>query len=223
MSKPVVIFGNGGLASVVMYYCKNAGIEVVGFTVDDDYHAENLFEGLPNVNFNEVDEAFSPTEHQMFIAIGASDLMGVVRKEKMKAAEQKGYKLFSNNFNNSKEEQNIAFGNNTLIMPDAKVDPFVSFGQGVIAWNGSIICHHTSVGDYCFIAPGATICGKVIIGEHCFIGSNSTIRDNIMISPRNIIGAGSVINRDTDPDSVYMPARSIKIIKPSQEVSFNGL
>jgi len=116
-----------------------------------------------------------------------------------------GYEFFSYISVNTELKKTISIGKNTFIMPGCVIDPFVSFADGIIAWNGSIISHHTSIGNYSFIAPGASICGKVEIADHCFIGSNSTIRDNLYIAPRTLIGAGAVITHDTESGKVYLP------------------
>jgi len=219
MNKNIVIFGNGGLSSVVKVYCENIGIKVSGFTVDESYHLNDTFEGLPNVIFSEVKKYFSPINNILFIAIGASDLLGFVREKKMKTGIEMGYELFSHCFLKTNNEH-ISLGKNTLIMPGCQVDPFVNFGDGVIVWNGATICHHSRIGDYSFIAPGATICGKVTISDHCFIGSNATIRDNLIVANQSLIGAGAFINGDTVPCSVYLPPCSKKIDKTSDEIHF---
>jgi len=220
-NKSLIIFGNGGLSSVVRYYCENAGIKVSGFTIDGNFLNGNTFEGLPNIDFSKLSKRFSPEDHMLFIAIGASDLLGYSRQKKMRDGSSMGYELFSSAFLNSNLKEKISLGENSLIMPGCNVDPFVKFGDGVIAWNGSTICHHTTIGDYSFIAPGATICGRVTVCEHCFIGSNATIRDNLKISNQSLVGAGAFIDSDTEPHSVYMPAKSAKIDKNSKEFRFN--
>lgn len=213
--KQLVIFGNGGLASVVRFYCEQAGIPVAGFTVDDAFFHENDFEGLPNVPFDQLVHQFPPSNHQLFIAIGASDLLGDARKEKMRAGLSLGYELFSQIFISAALKEKITLGSNTFIMPGCQVDPFVKFGNGVIAWNGSIISHHTTIGDYCFIAPGAAICGRVTIGDHAFIGSNATIQDNLLIAERTVIGAGANVKYNSEPGSVYMPPDDLQIARKS--------
>jgi len=223
MSKNLVIFGNGGPASIVRYYCENMGLKVAGFTVDEDYRLTENFEGLPNVIFQNLTQKFSPSDHLLFIAIGASDMLGFARQEKMVKGIDMGYELFSHLSIDDVLKTKISLGVNSFIMPGCTVDPFVKIGDGVIAWNGSVICHHTSIGGYSFIAPGATICGKVTVGEHCFIGSNATIRDNLTIAPRTLIGAGAIINHDTESGSVYMPAKSSKLHLSSSEIKFKNL
>ena len=219
-AKALIIFGNGGLSSVVRFYCENAGIKIAAFTVDDDYLVSNTFENLPNLDFRQLSKKFSPKDYMLFIAIGASDMLGYSRQKKMRDGSSMGYELFSSAFLDSNLKEKISLGENSLIMPGCNVDPFVKFGDGVIAWNGSTICHHTTIGDYSFIAPGATICGRVNISEHCFIGSNATIRDNLLIAPRTLVGAGAIINNNTIPDCVHMPANSSMINHSSKEMSF---
>lgn len=211
MNRKLIIFGNGGLASVVRFYCEKLGIKIAGFTLDNEYLNSDTFEGLPNINFKNLINYFPPSDYLLFIAIGASDMLGLARREKMQNGLDMGYELFSHIFVDDDLKKKISLGKNTFIMPGCSVDPFVKFGHGIIAWNGSIICHHTTVGDYCFIAPGATICGKVTICEHCFIGSNSTIRDNTILAPRTLVGAGSTITHNTESAGIYVPSRSKNI------------
>lgn len=221
LEKDLIIFGNGGLASLVRVYCETEGIRVAGFVIDSGYRNAEHFDGLPNIDFQCAPDEFPPSNYQLFIAIGATDMLGFSRKEKMQIGRSMGYELFSFNFAQPNRSPNITIGKNTLIMPGSSVDPFVVFGAGIIAWNGSTICHHSTIGDYSFIAPGATICGKVIIQEHCFIGSNATIRDNIFLAAQTLVGAGAVITKSTEPGGVYMPARTVQISRQSDQIQFN--
>jgi len=220
LSKDLIIFGNGGLSSVVKYYCALIGLKVAGFTVDENYLTSDTFEELPNVNFTDVTNYFPPEKFMLFIAIGASDLLGFVRQEKIISAFKMGYELFRHNFFNDDPKNKINIGENSIIMPNSHVDPYVKIGDGVIVWNGSTICHHTTIGDYSFIAPGATICGKVKVGNNCYIGSNATIRNNLCVANQTLIGAGAYINHDTDFQGVYLPAKSVKINRSSKEIKF---
>ena len=218
--QPLVIFGNGGLAAVLAHYCRTLAIPVAAFCVDAAYRTVDQFDGLPNVDFEHVEKRFPPADHRIFIAIGASDLLGDARRKKMEQAQRKGYMFFSYCPGEKDRQKTIILGKNTFIMPHCTIDPFTHFGDGIIAWNGAVIAHHTVIGDYSFIAPGAVICGQVQIGEHCFIGANATIRDNLNIGPRTLVGAGAVITHDTEPGGVYLPARTVKIDKPSAEMRF---
>lgn len=220
MSKPLIIFGNGGLASVLRYYSESIGLSVAGYTLDKEFHTSDSFEGLPNYCFEELPKHLDPVNFQLFIAIGASDMLGFARQEKMMQGLQMGFDLFSHSFASNSPADKLVCGRNSLVMPSSSIDPFVVLGDGVVVWNGSTICHHTTVGDFSFIAPGATICGKVQISEHCFIGSNATIRDNIVLAPRTLVGAGATITKNTEVDSVYMPGRTVRLDRSSSELHF---
>jgi carbonic anhydrase/acetyltransferase-like protein (isoleucine patch superfamily) len=69
------------------------------------------------------------------------------------------------------------------------------------------------------------VSSHVVISGHCelksnsFIGVNSTIGHNVVIEKENIIGAGSIITKNTEPFSVYVPARSTKLEKSSTEIN----
>ncbi len=220
-SRELIIFGNGGLASVVKFYTDKIGLKVACFCADGAYLEGDRFESLPNIAFEELARYFPPERYQMFVAIGASDMLGDVREKKMAESRKMGYSLYSYP-GSSHLQDRVQIGLNVFVMPGYSVDPFVMFGDGVIAWNGSVISHHTIVDDYSFIAPGAVICGKVNIGRHCFIGSNATIRDNLKIADRTLVGAGAVITHDTELGGVYLPAKTVRIGRSSDTMSFHS-
>jgi acetyltransferase-like isoleucine patch superfamily enzyme len=49
------------------------------------------------------------------------------------------------------------------------------------------------------------------------LGVNSTIVHWIKVAKGTLVGAGAVITKNTEPDSVYVPAQSIKLDKKSFE------
>ena len=61
------------------------------------------------------------------------------------------------------------------------------------------------------------ISGQCLIKSNCFIGVNSTIAHGVTIETENLIGAGSYISKNTGPKDVYVPSRSIKLDKTSDQ------
>jgi hypothetical protein len=58
MSRPLVIFGSGEIASLAKYYFEHdGGREVAAFTVDDEYASDEAFEGRPLLAWSEAQAA----------------------------------------------------------------------------------------------------------------------------------------------------------------------
>jgi acetyltransferase-like isoleucine patch superfamily enzyme len=62
------------------------------------------------------------------------------------------------------------------------------------------------------------VSGHVTIGTHCFLGVNATLRNGITIGDRSLIGAGALIMKSTPPGSVWVPDRTAKFAKSSDQV-----
>jgi acetyltransferase-like isoleucine patch superfamily enzyme len=62
------------------------------------------------------------------------------------------------------------------------------------------------------------VSGHCTIESNSFIGVNATIGHQVTIAYENIIGAGSIITKSTQPREVYVPAKSIKLDKTSDQI-----
>jgi len=134
-------------------------------------------------------------------------------------------------------EKNIVIGDNTRIMPYAKIIPqqvFVKIGENcgvqysclLYGVGGLVIGNDVRIAASTMIIPmnhiysdpvvpiwkqGETANGTTI-GNDVWIGSNSKILDGVVIGDGCVIGAGSVVTKDLSPYSVALgiPARIIK-------------
>ena len=71
MAKKLVVFGSGDTAELAHYYfSKDSEHEVVAFTLDEEYIEGDTFCSLPIVPFADVQSAYPPEEHSLFIALG---------------------------------------------------------------------------------------------------------------------------------------------------------
>jgi sugar O-acyltransferase (sialic acid O-acetyltransferase NeuD family) len=152
--------------------------------------------------FDEVVHSFPPSENNFFVALGYSKL-NQIRKKKYLEAKQLGYRLTS--FVSAKAcvlTQNPV-GDNSFILENNTIQPFVTVGNNVTLWSGNHIGHHSTIGDHSFIASHVVVSGGVVIGEQCFIGVNATLRDHIRIGDRCVIGAGALMLADAAQDGLY--------------------
>ena len=205
----VVIFGTQMLASYSWYVLTHdSPHEVVGFTVDGAYLAENTLHGLPVIAFEQVEKHFPPESVTMIAPLGARNL-NRLREEKHRASQAKGYRFISYVSSRALIWPDLTIGENCMLAEGSSVQPFARLGNGVIVRANAHVSHHVQIGDNCFIAGAACIGGAAIVGERCFLGLNSTIRDKITIAPRCVIAAGAVVIADTEENGIYVgvPAR----------------
>lgn len=216
--KKLIIFGTGDMGQLVKFHFEtDSPYQVVAFTLDDDYVVLPTFEGLEVLGFSKIEEQFPPTEYDMFIAIGYSK-MNQNRQGKFLEAKAKGYKLATFISTLSSYLSLEPPGENCCIFEGNAIEPFVNIGDNVIIWSGNLIGHHSTVHHNNFISGNVVIGGNCIIENNCFIGMNATIGDHIKIAEKTLVGAGAIIMHDTEPESVYLPARSVKLNKKSSEI-----
>lgn len=203
MKKKIVLFGAGEIADVVKFYLTHdSPYEVVAHTVDRAYLSEANGGGLPVVPFDEVARTFAPESHEMIVAMGYRGI-NRLRAEKYAEAKKLGYRLANYVSSKASTWPGLQVGENTLVLENNVIQPFVTIGNNVTLWSGNHIGHHTHIQDHCFLASHIVVSGGVTVEPYCFIGVNATIRDHITIASECVIGAGAVILKNTKPREVY--------------------
>jgi len=217
MSK-VVIFGAGDIAKLAHYYfTHDSHHEVVAFTVDKEFRRDNIYLGLPLLDFDETIECYPPDEYKMFIALSYNK-MNKARAEKYYKAKDLGYEVVSYVSSKCTLLTDNPIGENCFILEDNTIQPFVKIGNNVTLWSGNHIGHDSIIEDHCFITSHVVISGHVHVQQYSFIGVNATLRNSITIAPETLIGAGAVINKNTVEKGVYIPRRAELIRKKSNEI-----
>jgi len=217
--KKIVIFGTGDIAQIANYYFSiDTDFEVVAFSINREFIDTNTFEGKPVIPFEEIEEKYPNSEYSMFIALSYSK-MNKVRERIYHEAKGKGYVLV--NYISSKCSYMSQFppGDNCFIFEDNTIQPYVKIGNNVTLWSGNHIGHHSIIHDHNFISSHVVISGHCEVMSNCFLGVNATIGHKVKLEKNNIIGAGCIIVKSTSPSEVYVPARSIKLDKTSDQIS----
>jgi sugar O-acyltransferase (sialic acid O-acetyltransferase NeuD family) len=213
----IIIFGQGLYAEIVnQYLTDDSEYEVVAFTLDDEYIKEDTYLGLPMVPFSKVQELYPPDEYFMHIGLSYTNL-NHLREERYYEAKAKGYTLPTYISSKATILTKYPIGDNCFIFEDNTIQPFVKIGNNIILWSGNHIGHHGEIQDHNFISSHVVISGQCLIKSNCFIGVNSTIAHGVTIETENLIGAGSYIAKNTKSKDVYVPPRSIKLDKTSDQ------
>jgi sugar O-acyltransferase (sialic acid O-acetyltransferase NeuD family) len=203
MSRPIILFGTGELAAVAHFYLtRDGGRRVAAATVDGAYLREPRFEDLPVIAFEEIERAYSPADHDFFVALSYSDL-NRLRARKCQEARAKGYELISYVSSKATVWPGFAAGPNAFILEDNTIQPFARIGSNVTLWSGNHIGHHAVIEDDCFLASHIVVSGGVTIEQGCFIGVNVTLRDHIRVGRYSVVGAGSLLLADAPEYSVF--------------------
>lgn len=215
MNNKIILFGEGLYTEIVhQYFNDDTEYEVVCFTKDDDYITSSEYLGLPMVPFSKIQELYPPETHDMHIALSYTDL-NHLRKRKFYEAKDKGYNLPSYVSSKCSFMSKYPIGENCFIFEDNTIQPFVKIEDNVILWSGNHIGHHSIIKSHNFISSHVVVSGQCTIESNCFIGVNSTIGHMVTVGKENLIGAGSVITKSTEREAVYVPAKTVKLDKPS--------
>lgn len=185
--------------------------EVVAFCVDKDYITQKMYEGIPLVAFDDIEQHYSIDEYKLFIPLSYTKV-NKLREKKFNEARAKGYRFISYIHPKATIASNAIIGENCFIFEDNTIQPFVTIEDNCILWSGNHVGHHSVIKAHTFVASHVVISGGVVVGESTFIGVNATLRDHISIGRSNVIGAGALILSDTEDNNVYM-AESTKVSK----------
>lgn len=201
---PIVVFGAGKIAEVFhALVASDPNLSIRAFTCDRAYVTGPKFCGIPLVPFEEIEAAYPPTDHAMFVAIGYQDL-NAVRAERCRQARAKGYKLVSWVGPRGDVPNGCMIGENCFVMDGGSLQPYARLGDDVFVWSGAIVGHHASIGDHCWLASNSTISSTAKIEPFCFFGVNAAVGHAVTVGSRCLVGASTVITHNAAPDGVYI-------------------
>ena len=202
--KPIVLFGAGKIAEVVLYFFRHhSEREVVACAADREYMPESPWNGLPVVDFAGIRDSHPPADFDLFVALGYQDL-NALRARKCKEARALGYQLPSYIHPMSGLPLDCEYGDNCFVMNNVLVHPRVRLGSNVFVWSGAMIGHHSVVGDNCWLTSCCNISGAVTLGRNCFLAVNSTIAHSVRVGDDCFIGANALVTKCTDDGEVFL-------------------
>jgi sugar O-acyltransferase (sialic acid O-acetyltransferase NeuD family) len=208
----VVIFGNRDTAELARIYLRDdSPHEVVAFAVNAEYRHGDDFQGLPLVDFEDIERRYPPDDHAFFVPMTGKG-MNLPRAAIYRQAKDKGYGFVS--YVSSRAavySQDI--GENCLILENCVIQPRASLGDNVMLWSGNHIGHHSRVDSHNFLAGHVVVAGHCHVEPHCFLGARSTVRDGLRIAEGTFLAMASALTRATEPWRVYRgnPARGLRV------------
>jgi len=207
-ARPLVLFGCGKIAEVVLHVLRHRGDrEVVACSVDRDFLPGPTWKGLPTVALDEVAERHPPATHDAFVALGYQDMNGL-RAARCAALKAMGYRLPSVVHPDAGLPSDTVHGDNCFFMDRVLVHPCVRFGDDVFVWSGAMVGHHSQVGSHCWLTSCANLAGSVTVGEQGFFAVNATVTQSVTLGARVFVGANALVTRDAADDQVYLAESS---------------
>ena len=211
-NKKAVIFGANGQAEVVAYLLEqDSDYEVVAFCCSAQYRDSDTIFGKPLVDFEGIDEKYSPSEYEMYVSLSYAN-NNKVRERFYNEAKELGYKLLTY-ISSKTTNYSKSIGDNTFIFEDNTIQPFVEIGSNVILWSGNHIGHHSIIEDNVFISSHVVVSGHCTIKRNCFIGVNSTLRDGISVGAFSTLGAGCLMVKSTKESQIYIGTKATEYVK----------
>jgi sugar O-acyltransferase (sialic acid O-acetyltransferase NeuD family) len=202
--KPIVLFGTGKIAEVLLYFLRHhSGYEVAACTVNRTFLSGDSWQGLPAIAFEEVEQLYPPGKYEMFVALGYQEL-NALRARICAEAKARGYTLISYVHPQSGLPQDCEYGENCFIMNNVLIHPRVRIGTNVFVWSGAMIGHHSTIGDHCWLTSCANISGVVTVGKSCFFAVNATVAHNVVIGDECFIGANALVTKCAEDGQVFL-------------------
>jgi len=189
----IIIFGNRQAASLARFYLEHdAHDSVAAFTVDGKYCDGTLFEELPLIPFEEINNYYPPQDYMMFCPL----VENKAREIKLNEAKKKGYKIYSY-VHSTCIASSFASGENNFILEGNIIQAYVKMGNNIMMWTCNHIGHHSEIESHVFMASHVVVSGNCKVGKYSWFGVNCTIRNHINIAEGTFVCMGASVKNNT--------------------------
>ena len=195
MSKKLLIFGNGEIASIA-YNCfvKYTKYKIDGFIVDEFANNQKTFLDKKLINIKDIGN-YPPKEYDIFIAISYRKL-NRIREEKYNYFKNKKYDFANFIHPENHIDDNVKIGKNVFILQNQTIQNDVILGDNVMIWSSNHIGHGSIIGNHTYVSSHVTISGHCKIGERVFFGVNSCVADFCNIENDCFIGMSCSVGKN---------------------------
>lgn len=209
--EPVVLYGNGKLAELVLALLDDhPSMEAVAVTADERYVDGPTFRGLPLVPFEVLPARFPPSTCGVVVAVGYARMRA--RRELYDRVRAAGYCLPNIVAPRARTFPDLVLGDGNIIFDLAYVGPGTRIGSNCVLRPQLYVGHDGVVGDHVFITSGVTVGGGTRIGDLSFLGLGATVLSGTCLAAETLVAAGALVTRDTEMYGVYVgqPAREVR-------------
>lgn len=208
MSKPLIMIGAGGHASVLAEILLIEGRSIIAIVSPEDITDNSPLAGINRLMTDEaLLTAYSPEQVELVNGMGAipgNDL----HFRLFNYFTKRDYCFASVISPNAIVSKSAQLGDGVQIMSGAIIQTSANISMNCIINSGAIIEHDCSIGAHNHIAPNATLSGGVITEAQVHIGTGANVIQGIKIGEEAVVGAGCTIVRNVPAKQVIVPARS---------------
>ena len=212
MSKPLVVIGAGGHASVLAETLLTEGRKIIAVVSPEIIMDSSPLAGISRLTSDEaLLTTYSPEQVELVNGMGAipgNDL----HFRLFNYFSEHGYRFVSVISPNATVSKYAQLADGVQIMTGAIVQTNASIGTNCIINSGAIIEHDCCIGAHNHIAPSATLSGGVITESQVHVGTGACVIQGIKIGNKSVIGAGCSVVRDVPAMQVIIPA-SCRILR----------
>ena len=221
--KRLVIFGIEDYSKLVYeYFTRDEIYEVAAFTVDRKYIKRNVVNGLPVIDFEEIETCYPPDTHEFHAAVVYGnmnrDRAGIIAR-----AEEKGYKTASYISPCAFVAPTVKIGKHCFIFENNVIQDFTEIGDNCILWSGNHIGHESKIEDNVFISSHVVVSGHCAIGSNCFLGVNSALANGTTVGKESWVSHGSVLSGDIPAHSMVSAATRSSVMALNEEALTKAL
>jgi len=192
-SKPWILLGAGGHASVVLALLRELQCEVLGVS-DPALLSQSVlqWQGLPV--WDDATVIAQHALHSVFLANGVGFVQTPEpRQGVFDTYAQMGFVFPALVHPFSWVAADVLVGEGVQIMAGAVVQTCVQLGANTLVNTGARIDHGCQIGPHSHVACGAILCGNVHLGTHTFIGAGAVLIQGVSLGSHCTVGAGSVV------------------------------
>ncbi|MBI2172009.1 MAG: acetyltransferase [Chloroflexi bacterium] len=209
--RPVIVYGAGGHAKVVIDILEVAGQHtILGLIDDDPYKIGTFFCGYKVLGDMRTLQDWQADPPAIILAIGDNHIRSRL------AGRLTRFPFTTAVHPTATVARKVSVGEGTVMMAHAVINPGAVIGNHVIVNTGAIVDHDCIIGDFVHLSPGVKLGGHVTIGSKAHVGIGATVINDVSIGAGSIIGAGAAVVEDV-PDGVLaigVPAGVIKRVEP---------
>lgn len=206
-SNPVIVFGAGGHARVIVDLLREGHRDRSPIAVVDD-GAERPADvlGVPVVGGSGVLAVLrerGAADAALGVGAVTHNKTRITLFEKLRAL---GFALPNLVHPRSSLEPSVSMGMGNQIFAGAIVGSAARLGDNVIVNSGVVVSHDCSIGSHSHLTPGAILAGGVTIGENTVIGMGVTVYLGVTIGRDVVISNGVHVLHDV-PDGALVRAQ----------------
>lgn len=205
-SKPIVLIGGGGHASVLADILLQQGKEIIAVVSPEIVRQRKVFDGIRHFMKDEDVSSYNPEDVMLVNGIGQMP-NSVLRSKIERKYKRLGFH-FESVIADSAEVSPYSFIEpGVQILNSAVIQTGSIIREGTIINTGSIVEHDCDIGIFNHLAPGTILSGQVKTADYVHIGTGASIIQNIKIGKSSIIGAGAIVLKDVPDNTIVFGFR----------------